>query len=371
MSASRGHPGGLTASTSASTAASTAAPRPTPPTADIGPDEQQLPPMSPQWRAAVLGLPWVAATGCVLAAAAATSAAGGGAAGLADAARGAGLSAGPLAAPVLGMSLLVGLPHGAVDLLRPETGATGSRARRAAAGGLYALAAAASFGAWMLVPLPVLLVLLVLAVVHFGTADDVTARWSGDAAGPARRLLRVVGLGGPPVVLTLGLHGSAVATVLDGLSGGAGATVSGAARAAVPLVLAAAAALAVDGALRRRWGAVVEPVALVALCALVTPLLAFAVYFGLWHSWRQVARMVAADAVRGRAGVPAALRGFAAQAVLPTAVSLAVLGALVVLGGAHVLVTALAAVLCVTVPHAVAVARVDASTRVLPQCATG
>ncbi|TXR58018.1 beta-carotene 15,15'-dioxygenase, Brp/Blh family [Quadrisphaera setariae] len=328
------------------------------------PAVSQVLPRAARWRVAVLHVPWAAAAGCTLVAAAATPPGR-----LLPQLAGPGLSAGPALAPLLVVSLLVGLPHGAVDLVRPETGATGSRGRRAAAAAVYLLTAAAAFTAWLVAPLPVLLGLLALAVVHFGTADAVTARWTGSATpGPGRvlRAVRVVALGGPPVVLTLGLHGGAVSAVLDGLSGGRGAAVASVARAAVPVVLAAAAAVVVAAALQRRPAAALEPLLLVALCAVVTPLLAFAVYFGLWHSWRQVARMVASDAAHDHLGTRAALRGFVRQAALPTAVSVVGLVALVTLGGAQVLVTGLAAVLCLTVPHAVAVARADARVVVAP-----
>jgi Brp/Blh family beta-carotene 15,15'-monooxygenase len=211
----------------------------------------------------------------------------------------------------------------------------------------------------------VLLGLLALSVLHFGTADDVTARWLGRSRPAPPATARVLALGGIPVALPLGLHGGAVAELLDALTGGDGDVVRDAARLAVPVVLAAAAVVVVDALAHRHGPAALEPVALLALFAVATPLLAFAVYFGLWHSWRQVARMVAADAHREGTTAAAALRALVRAAALPTALTVAVAVVAVVAtrgdagAGLALLTVALVGVLCLTVPHALVVARTD------------
>ena len=330
-----------------------------------------LPDPTPGWRH-VLDLPVLAAAATVAAAVAVLLSTGDrfgpdtGAV-LWAALSGPGASAGPAGAVLLVVSLLVGLPHGAVDLLRPEVVAPDAPARRRrAAGAAYLGCALAAALCWVLFPLPTLLGLLLLAAVHFGTADEVTARWRDPLRPrPSRpgRIVRIVAAGGLPVAVPLGLHGDAVRRVLSGLSGGHAASVVACAQVSTALVLAAAAWTVVTAAAAREWASVAETVVLATLFVVATPLLAFAVYFGLWHSWRQVARMVATDSVRDRVRPSTALRRFCRSALLPTAVTVATAALAVLLGGESVLVIGLALVLCLTVPHSIAVARSDRELR--------
>ncbi|PRY12052.1 Brp/Blh family beta-carotene 15,15'-monooxygenase [Kineococcus rhizosphaerae] len=280
---------------------------------------------------------------------------------------GAGASAGPAGAVLLTVSLLVGLPHGAVDLLRPEVLAPGATARhRRAVTAAYLGGALVVACCWLVSPSPTLLGLLLLAGVHFAAADDGTSRWKAGTGRPSpfrERLPGLVAAGGLPVAVPLGLHGEAVHDVLAGLSGGHASVVVTCARVCAVPVLAAAVAAVVLTLRLRRWSAAVETAALAGLFVLVTPLLAFAVYFGLWHSWRQVARMVAVDAARDRVAPSAALRAFCRTAALPTALTVAAGTVAVLAGGNSVLVVGLALVLCLTVPHSVVVARADGSLR--------
>ncbi|MEZ0163565.1 beta-carotene 15,15'-dioxygenase, Brp/Blh family [Kineococcus sp. LSe6-4] len=289
---------------------------------------------------------------------------------LSTALTGAGASAGAAGTVLLVVSLLVGLPHGAVDLLRPEVLDPGapSRSRRLVTAA-YLGCAAAAVVCWLVLPLPTLLTLLALAAVHFGAADDVTARWRARGTGPVHpplpvlRVLRAVAAGAVPVTVPLGLHGAAVRDVLDGLSGGHAPLVLACSRLGAVLALAAATGALGVALARARWAAAAETAALTALFVLLTPLLAFAVYFGLWHSWRQVARMVAADAVREGTGPGRALARFCRGAAVPTALTVAAGSGAVAAGGSSVLVVGLALVLCLTVPHSVVVARSDRRLR--------
>lgn len=328
---------------------------------------QELPALTRAWRR-TLDLPVLVAV-VTVAVAVVTTAGRTGWSGLPGILAGPGASAGAAAGAVLlVVSLLVGLPHGAVDLMRPEVlppGATPCRRRVVTAA--YLACALVAVCCWMLVPLPTLLVLLGLAAVHFGTADEVSDRWRRTArTAPSRsaKAIRLITAGGLPVAAPLGLHGDAVRGVLDGLSGENASVVIACARATAVAVLVAAAITCALALARSQWGAAVETAALAALFTTVTPLLAFAVYFGLWHSWRQVARMIAADTVRYRVSAVRALRRFGRCATLPTALTVTVAGVALLAGGRSVLVVGLASVLCLTVPHTIVVARSDRTLRV-------
>ncbi|WP_299036595.1 beta-carotene 15,15'-dioxygenase, Brp/Blh family [uncultured Pseudokineococcus sp.] len=323
-----------------------------------------LPPLEGALRTAVVAVP--------LASAAAVAVASALSAGLAAA-------AGPA---LLVAAVVVGLPHGAVDLVQPELAAR-SRRGRALVGASYVGLVAMAVLALRVAPLPVLAALLVLAAAHFGLADDVVHRWRA-AGGSGPRALsgalvaaaRVVALGGVPVALPLALADSGVLALLDVLAGGAGAAVVTGARLALGPVAAAVLVTAVVAARRRDAVGALEPLVLVALFALAPPLAAFAAYFGLWHSLRHLTRLLAVDAVRSRAARPspppspspehltgeelrAAGGRFMRAAALPTGIALVGLVVLAVVAGGDVLPAALVLVLCLTVPHAVAVALAD------------
>ncbi|MEJ5868730.1 beta-carotene 15,15'-dioxygenase, Brp/Blh family [Pseudokineococcus sp. 5B2Z-1] len=279
------------------------------------------------------------------------------------------------AAPLLLLAaVLVGLPHGAVDLLQPEL-TPRRRSGRALVGLAYVGLVALAVLVLRLAPLPVLGALLVLAALHFGLADDVVHRWRTGAT--SRRTagervagaVRVLALGGVPVAAPLALGHADVVHLLDVLSGGSGAAVVVGARVALVPVLAAVLATALLAVRRRDAVGAVEPLVLAALFLPAPPLPAFAAYFGLWHSLRHLLRLLALDAVRhgdGGSGRPvtapalhAAGRRFARAAALPTGMALAGLVVLVLVAGGDVVPAALVLVLCLTVPHAAAVALAD------------
>ena len=276
--------------------------------------------------------------------------------------------AGPL---VLTVAVLVGLPHGAVDLAQPDLGSGPPRAR-ALVGLGYLGAFAVAVAAWWLWPLATLLGLLALSVLHFGTADDVVARWRIGRTPPAAvRAVRVVALGGIPVTAPFALHPGQVAPLVARLAPGAMPVVHQVAVVAGALVALAAVAT-VAGAWRSgdRVGAL-EPAVLVALFALVPSLLAFAVYFGLWHSLRHVGRILGADLAAHHApptarALRSALGRFVRTAALPTAIAVAALAVLVAVTGSGALVAALVLVLSLTVPHAAVVAWQDTHLHLRP-----
>ena len=274
-----------------------------------------------------------------------------------------------VAAPlVLTLAVLVGLPHGAVDLAQPDLG-SGPARTRALIGLAYLGSFAAAVAAWWRWPLATLLALLALSVVHFGTADDVIARWRTASTPPRRdRVVRVLALGGIPVTAPFALHPAQIAPLVAHLAPGGLPVMHRAAVAVAAVVAVAAAGTAVTAWRRGDRPGAAEPLLLAALFVAVPPLLAFALYFGLWHSLRHVGRILGADVAVHRCGASArAVRGalarFARTAALPTLIALAGLGVLVVATGSGALVAALVLVLSLTVPHAAVVAWQDAHLR--------
>ena len=183
--------------------------------------------------------------------------------------------------------LLLGVPHGAYDgwLLAERFG---SRRRVAGAAGVYLLAVVAVFIAWSWAPSGALLAFLALSVFHFGRGDTVAAPWR------VPRPLGVLARGAWVVLGPLAAGGAELAFVLESIlrdAGAAAAMIEGARTAFVPLAIlygGTALVAAVRGDGRERGSVLLEAVALGAVIALAPPLVAFAVYFCLWHSMRHV-----------------------------------------------------------------------------------
>ena len=228
---------------------------------------------------------------------------------------GAGLQAGLLA----GLVAVLGLPHGAVDhlsgkiLLRPRFG----WGWPLVFGGLYSLAALAVIGLWWLWPPGVLVGFLILAIVHFGAEDVASAPvLPPGRAGHAARVGRAgeaLVRGAVPVSLPVLFHPDATAALFAALLPEAPAeAVRPVLAALAPMAgghLAMLAALALAGLARGAAGRgriliAVEIAALVAAFASLPVLLAFAVYFCLWHAPRHTLATVAAlDDADLRAGL--------------------------------------------------------------------
>jgi Brp/Blh family beta-carotene 15,15'-monooxygenase len=275
--------------------------------------------------------------------------------------------AGGLAAPVgLGWQLVVaaagvallGLPHGAVDhvVARHAFGPTlGAIWPLPFAGGYLALAALV-VALWVAVPMAALAGFLALSVWHFGEEDAALAsllppRWAAAEAG-LRGLLPIL----LPIAFRPEETGLLFAWLLLGPSPEAvGSTLSAAQVATLPAALGLVAGLGIAAATRRRWPIALEVGLLSAGFAALPPLLAFTLYFCVWHAPRHTLRAVA-DLYPGRLG--AGLAGFARDAASLTLVTLAMAGvAWWVIGeaqglsrtGIQVLFIGLAAL---TVPHA-------------------
>lgn len=195
---------------------------------------------------------------------------------------------------------LLGLPHGAVDhwqgraLLQPRLG----RWWMPVFGAGYTAATALVIAAWAAWPPLLLTGFLILAAGHFGS-EDVTARPLITHRHHATRLADAALRGSLPVLLAIIFHpgetSALFAALLPATSAGevqrllVGVTVIS------PLYLAALAALIGIAVTRgdRLVGA--EIAVLTAAFAALPPLLAFAVYFCLWHSPRH-SLLVIADA---------------------------------------------------------------------------
>ncbi len=224
----------------------------------------------------------------------------------------------------------LGIPHGAVDHLVAEAIVSPSQAssrRRFMRN--YVLAMLAVGSVWLVAPAFALVGFLALSVHHFGQSD------LADLGLPATRATVVQWSRGLLLVgLPLVAHLGAVSPVIERLGGGDPSSWTWLADRSmiVATVLVAqhvAAGWTVTRGLVSRSTLGREAVAVAALTALflmADPLLAFAVYFGLWHSLTHL--FVLAD-VLGTG--PAPLRSILRLAAPLTATSVVVL-VLVVLG---------------------------------------
>jgi len=289
--------------------------------------------------------------------------------------------------PLVASTVLVGLPHGAIDHLVPgrlhDTGPTLRSlalvgVQYAVLGGLYA-------AAWFVAPAICFAGFILLTLAHWGQGDvhAVVALAGGDhLRSRGQRALAAVVRGGFPMLVPL----VAFPTEYERVARALVAPFTGdtdvlapafipEARAAVGLgfALLVAAHLAV-GYARRDEGAgwrrdAGETLLLTVYFATVPPILAVGIYFCLWHAARHVARLVlldppAVDALSRGAATEAAAR-FGKQAAPLTLVSLALLGGLYLLVPAPPTDVAgfvglyLVFIAALTLPHVVVVAWMD------------
>ncbi len=184
---------------------------------------------------------------------------------------------------ILAAIVLLGVPHGALDgeiarpLLKPRLG----RAWFVVFALPYLALVACVLIAWRVAPLGTLAAFLAVSVAHFGLED----------AGP--KPLAAVVCGALPIAAPLLLHPSATLHVF--------ATVAMVRLPGSPVWLTAGTWLWAGAALlwvgrqvwRRQWRALLEPLGLVALFAVLPPLTAFGIYFVAVHAPRHMAGLVA------------------------------------------------------------------------------
>lgn len=260
-------------------------------------------------------------------------------------------------------SLAIGIPHGAVDHL-----ALGRPIRyRWLAVGLYLASAATAAAVILLLPGLAFGAVVAMSVWHFGSGDvESLADLNGDVRDTrVWSALHAVAAGAVPLVLPL--TGQATASTLELIQPRLprlDTLASSSLRLAIVLL-----ALVVVARLltMRRVRPATELLVLVALGLLVTPLLAFAVYFALWHALRHTARLAQDDA--GALDTRSLLHVVAAGLPALVVTVAIVAGALLVAGGLGEpgpwLWVTLALVWGLTVPHTAIVSRFNAGRRLV------
>lgn len=230
--------------------------------------------------------------------------------------------------------LLAGLPHGAVDHLVPRWW-LGARAPRMPVVLItYAATVAGSYLAFQAWPLAAVIGFVIISGWHFGSGETGFSDLRAGRAVP-HRVLRGLAHVTTALALPTLLHADAVLPLLSAvvqrpveLGPDARRALGAVAVLAVGLVVAGVANELVAG----RRAEAIDLTLLLALAVLVSPLAAFGVYFGAWHSVRHLARTLVDapangdDLARGRLLPP--LARFAREAVGPALVSLVVILAL-------------------------------------------
>lgn len=262
------------------------------------------------------------------------------------------------------VALAVGIPHGAIDTLTLESGL--STQRRWLLRFLYFGVAAMSAAVIITWPAIAFVLVLMMTVWHFGSGDlEATGelRKLAPMHGP-QRFVYALALGSAPVLLPL-TSPAAVATVVaiePALATLMTPTVLLTTRIAVLVLVVVAILWRINGGDLRGAG---ELFGLAILGIFVSPLLAFAVYFGFWHALRHTARL--AQSTTGgvnlrsviqvsRGGIPSLVGFLIVVALLATFVEPThAVGPMLWLG--------LVIIWGLTVPHMLFVARFDARMR--------
>lgn len=289
--------------------------------------------------------------------------------------------------PLLASVVLLGLPHGALDLLVVPR----LRGRPAGMGlllgvaALYLALAGAYLAAWWAAPAAAFVLFVVLTWFHWGQGDlySLLGLTGAHLDGRLGRVLTLVARGGIPMVVPLLAFPETYREVAQSLVGlfepGAVARISWAFEptfrlaAGIGLAAVVAASLFVgrersSPGTRRAWRAgAAETLLLVAYFALVPPLLAIGLYFCLWHSLRHVARLMLLDrgSSLGRGRLVPALGRFARDAAPLTLAALLLLVGLYLAvaepeeGWAALLGTYLVLISVLTLPHTAVVCWMD------------
>ena len=213
--------------------------------------------------------------------------------------------------PLLLSTVILGIPHGALDHLVPlRLGWNWSRRPRLLLLyiGAYALLAALALGLWWLAPTLTFWGFLLMSLLHWGQGDlhyleTIQAR---RRSGPWSAPLTLLARGSLPILVPLLAFtdwygrlasGVRVAFGLDGLTGDGltGPLLSGAWITGLTWVLGAVLlAYALDTLLssRRPGLELAETALLLVFFVLVPAPLAIGTYFTLWHAWRHLGRLL-------------------------------------------------------------------------------
>jgi len=270
----------------------------------------------------------------------------------------------PVLWALVALGIVLGVPHGALDHL---IAARMAGVRRVTATVVYA---ALAIAVWAVLhwggPIP-LAVMIVASVVHFGLGEVEVSPLPLQRSRFRRAAVMIAGAG--CLVLPLARGGPGWDDTLRALSPSlAHVFALDAVRWSLVGLWAVGAAVTLTVATAdRSWSAVVDVVVVGAVGALVDPLTAFALWFGLWHGPRHMARLVDDDV---RRGVPPAravwdLVRRAAPATLGAIVTLGVVvGAVLAAGSSYAAVAAaLTVLLALTAPHMVVVGALDVAAR--------
>lgn len=225
---------------------------------------------------------------------------------------------------------VLGLPHGAVDHIQGRTllAARWGHAWPVLFGAGYTVVAAAIVAAWIAWPPGLLIAFLVLAIGHFGAEDTAAGRLvdSGDGGG-GLRLGEDALRGALPVLLPIAFHPAVTAAHFAALLPHTDVEAVRAVLAAMaPLgsgYLAALAGLALAALWRTRIPMALELAVLAATFWVLPPLMAFAVYFCVWHAPRHTLGVIAAA---GHRTLTDGLAWFGRQALPLTLVTIALAG---------------------------------------------
>ena len=228
--------------------------------------------------------------------------------------------------------VLTGIPHGAVDhIVAAKLYGLSSNWRDQAQfyGGYLALMAL--YGAlWLVVPAWCLWAFLLMTMYHFGQAD--LAYW---ALPPMRARLVYLSRGLLLIGLPIAAHPVIVDPIFDAIAGvrplhwsllTEHSTATLTALVAQHVVVLGGIAASPDTTVPPNgWREAINVGVLSALFVVVHPLVAFAVYFGLWHSLGHILELLRFFARRDE---PTSLPGFYRKAALYTGVAFAGLGGL-------------------------------------------
>jgi lycopene beta-cyclase len=187
-------------------------------------------------------------------------------------------------AAVLVLAASIGMAHGATDVWLGRRMFGDEAAGRLRFGGGYLLLTAAALGIYFVSPTLWLLGFLVLSALHFGLGElpGLVPRSAGETAGSLVRGLM-------PLTLPTVLHADAVAWAMTSLVGPdkGVATTAILSHLAYP-TLACASIFVILFVLKRHWLPATEWVVVAAALVVPPPLLAFAIYFAVWHSARHL-----------------------------------------------------------------------------------
>ncbi len=224
---------------------------------------------------------------------------------------------------------LTGIPHGAVDHLVAARlyGLSDGWRDQLRFYGVYLALMAAYGAAWLVAPVACLWAFLVMTLYHFGQADlaylGLAETRGGSFSARALYLSRGLVLVGLPIAA----HPETVAPIFAAIAGAdvlAGTPFATAPQATlVALVGQHAVALALVGTLHQpAWRALLREAlntaVLTGLFLVVHPLVAFAVYFGFWHSLGHILELLRFFRSEGE---PTTMVGFYRKAALYTVVS--------------------------------------------------